>query len=498
MEKELSKMKYFLYARRSMEERNGEKVASIDSQIKEMKELAEKQNLNIVKIFSETKSAKEPYQRAQFTQMMQEIKEGKANCVLVWKMDRLLRNSLEEGLVKYFLQNSIIKNIKSSDRDWYPDDNVLMASVEFGMATQYSRDLSKHVKRGLRARLEAGVRPGLAPLGFKNSHYREKGKEEILVDEEKFPLVRKIFDLVLTGHYTPFEAMRTVNEWGLKTRGTSVYPQKHISKTSVYNLFRNTFYAGYFEYPVGSGKWYNGTHQAMITRDEYDRIQYILFKKKGCQKPKTHRFKYTGIIRCGECGAYITAEEKNKVQKNGNHHHYVYYRCTKRIESNCSQKTLSESELEKQIIKYLEKITIPKELHEWALEELKNSQLIVESERNKIISAKKTTLSNCQNKLDALLEMRLAGELTPEAYSEKKLSLEREKAEIKEYLDRPEQKEDEELKAKEEKLSFAEKALREFIKGDDKKKREIFQAIGTGHTLKNREVTIEVDEILTK
>ena len=372
-----------------------------------------------------------------------------------------------------------------------------MSAVEFGMATQYSRDLSKHVKRGLRARLDAGVRPGLAPIGYKNTHYREKGKENILVDEEKFYLVKKMFEMMLTGKYNVLDVLEMANnKWGLKTRGTASYSERKISKSSIYTILSNPFYTGRFEYPRNSGNWYEGKYQKMISQEEFDRVQCILKKTKWSMRPKTHKFKYTGIMKCGECGAFITAETKHKYQKNGNEHHYTYYRCTKRVNSNCSQKTITETELEKQIIKYLEKITIPKELHEWALEELKKSQVINESERNRIISAKKKSLSDCQNKLDSLLELRLANEITPEVYADKKGSLEKEKAEIKEYLDNIDKKENDEIKEKEEKLSFAERALREFKKGDDKKKREIFQAIGTEHTLKDRELRIEISRIL--
>src|SRR3989338_8461097 len=150
-----NQVRYFLYARRSVEKTDKEeKVASIESQIKEMTRLAQDQGLKIVGTFTETKSAKEPYARAKFTEMINQIQKGKANGILCWKMDRLARNSVDEGMIKYLLQKGTVLNIKSSDRDWYPDDNVLISAVEFGFATQYSLDLAKHIKRGLRARAE--------------------------------------------------------------------------------------------------------------------------------------------------------------------------------------------------------------------------------------------------------------------------------------------------------------------------------------------------------
>jgi hypothetical protein len=82
-----------------------------------------------------------------------------------------------------------------------------------------------------------------------------------------------------------------------------------------------------------------------------------LTEKTGLAGP-ANTFAFTRLIRCGECGASITAEEKEKHQKNGNVHFYTYYRCSKRIVPTCSQKPIRDSELELQIKDALDKITI--------------------------------------------------------------------------------------------------------------------------------------------
>ena len=461
-----------------------------------MLELAERQGLQIVGTFSEAKSAKEPYVREQFNEMIKQINAGKANGILVWKMDRLARNSVDEGTVKYLLQKGIIQNIKSTDRDWYPDDNVLLASVEFGVATQYSRDLAKHIKRGLRARLEAGVRPSIAPLGYRNSKYHEKGKEEILVDEERFHLVRKIFDTFITGRYTPFQMLDMASEWGLTVKATNAYPEKKISKTYMYTLLSNPFYYGDFEYPLGSGNWYHGSHQPMITKEEYDKVQWILSGKKGSMRPKTHKFKYTGIMRCGECGAFITAEAKVKHQKNGKIHHYTYYHCTKRVNADCQQKCVSETELERQIVGYLQKITVSKEFHEWAMNELKEIDRGSSAEKEKHLAIKRKAFTDCQNKLDALLQLRMDGEIDAEQYKEKKAQFEKEQFELRQYLENAEKAEKEWLEGAEQTLTFAERAVEEFKEGDFEKRRAILQSVGTNHKLLDRRLTIETHKPL--
>src|SRR3989338_8860719 len=74
------------------------------------------------------------------------------------------------------------------------------------------------------------------------------------------------------------------------------------------------------------------------------------------------------MIRCGECGSSITAEEKIKRQQNGNVHHYTYYHCTRSQNSNCSQKCVEEKEISRQIQAKIDRIAIHTEFTEWALD----------------------------------------------------------------------------------------------------------------------------------
>lgn len=489
-------IKYFLYARRSVEERNGEKVVSIESQTKEMRELAEQHGLKIVATFTETKSAKEPYVRAEFEKMMDQIQKGKANGILVWKMDRLARNPIDEGRIKYFLQNGTIQNIRASDRDWYPDDNVLLASVEFGVATQYSRDLAKHIKRGLRAKVESGHRPAIAPIGYKNSKYRDKGRETVLVDEEKFPLVRKLFDLALTGTYSILQLMKIANEeLGLRTRGTSRYPPKTLSKGTMYNLFINAFYCGEFEYPEGSGKRYTGKHTPMITKVEFDQLQIIL-KDRGRPRKRAHEFAFTNTMKCGECGAYITAEEKWKHLKNGGVNRHVYYRCTKRVDSNCSQMPIKETFLEEQIKEILKELCIPKQFHEWALAELEQLEGLEKISSKNVVKVTEQSLKVCNEKLSKLLEMRLSGELSIEEYASVKIKYEEERRALEKAIENNSQSVDSDIQKIKEKLTFAESIVKRFEKGDLKVKREILKNIGLNHVLKDRKLYVAIQKPL--
>ena len=168
-------MKYFIYARKSSEAEDRQ-VASIDSQLSELEKIASERGLNVVEVFSESKSAKAPG-RPIFNEMMARIANGEANGILCWKLDRLARNFVDGGLIIESIQSGVIEHIQTHGRGYYPTDNVLMMSVEFGVAKQFVKDLSENTKRGFKQKAESGWMPTIAPLGYVNEKYAEQGKK---------------------------------------------------------------------------------------------------------------------------------------------------------------------------------------------------------------------------------------------------------------------------------------------------------------------------------
>jgi len=481
--------RYFIYCRKSSETEDRQ-VLSIESQQSELKKLAERLNLEVVDILSESRSAKAPG-RPVFDEMIKRIEKKEADGIICWKLDRLARNPIDGGKIIWLLQQGVIKHIQTYERSYHPQDNVLLMSVEFGMANQFILDLSQNTKRGLRAKAERGWYPGPAPFGYLNSPYKRKGDKEIVKDPERFDLVRKMFDLMLTGNYSPPKILEIANKkWGLRMRNG-----KPMYRSTIYRIFTNPFYCGTFEYPRGSGNWYKGKHERMITEDEYDKVQ-VLLGRKGRPKPKTHIFAFTGMIRCGECGAMITCEEKIKRQKNGNVHRYIYYHCTKRKDPKCSQKCVEEKELEKQILDILERIEIPPEFHQWAVKQLKKESKIEVEDRNKILENQKRAYKNCVKKIDRLIEMRMNNEISQEEFLRKKKELLEEKVRLKELLNDTDDRINKWVKKAEAVLNFARNAKKEFEKGSLEKKRQILSALGSNLLLKDKKLIISIEKPL--
>lgn len=484
-------MNYFMYCRKSSESEDRQ-VASIQSQIDELNTLAEKNDLNIKKIFSESMSAKGPG-RPVFNEMIAKLHQGEADGIICWKLDRLARNPIDGGNISWLLQQGIVKEIRTYEKSYYPTDNVLMMSVEFGMANQFIRDLSLNTKRGLKAKVEQGWYPCSLPLGYVNNIYREPGEDEILPDKKRFLVMRKAFDLILERKYSVSEVLKILNnKWGLRTR-----KGKPVATSSFYRMLSNPFYTGRFEYPKGSNNWYEGKHKPMISEEEYNGVQAILNRKNNV-RPKTHKFAYTGLMTCGECGGSITAEEKIKTQKNGNVHRYIYYRCTKKKNPKCTQKTIREEVLEEQIKSILSSISIPKEFVEFAFEVLREDYNKDNQTRKQILKNQQVEYDDCLLKIDNLIDMRASGELSKEEFKRKKEYLEKEKKRINSLLNDSDKRFSDSYSNTEKAFNFAEQAIKIFDGLSLEDKKGILYNLGSDFILKDRLLLLQLYKPIKK
>jgi len=491
MEQKNNKIRYFLYARKSSESEDRQ-VQSIDDQINRLKQLAIDLNLHIKEIYTEAKSAKKPNNRPLFDEIIQRVENGEADGILCWQINRLSRNPIDSGKLQWLLQQGILKSIQTIDRQYLPDDNVLLFSVESGMANQYILDLRKNVKRGTESKLQKGWAPNMAPLGYLN----DKAEKTIVKDPERFLLIRKMWDLMLTGSYTPPKILDIAsNEWGFKTRTWKKkgYGGNPISRSGIYKIFTNIFYAGIIDY---YGTHYQGKHEPMITLEEYDRVQMLL-GRKGKPRPQKHEFAFTGLIRCAECGCLYTAETKQKLIKStGEIKKYTYYHCTrKKRDIKCSQKkAIRESNLELQIEKEIEKYTILPEFLHWALEGISKKNDTEIEDRTKVYEMQHKTLTQTQKELDELTKMRYRLLIDDDTFLKEKTELQAKIAQLQSKLRETETRAERWLELTERTFNFATYARKAFIAGGLELKKEVMMALGQNAIIKGEKLIIEPNE----
>lgn len=345
------KIKYCLYARKSTESEERQ-VLSLDSQTKEMLQLAEREGLNVVDMRRESHSAKDTGQREVFNELIKDIRLGKFNRLLTWAPDRLSRNAGDLGAIVDLMDQKLLLEIRTYGQVFTNSPNEKFLLMILGSQAKLENDnRGVNVKRGLRARAEMGLWPGLAPLGYLNQNRMDK-KCQIIVDEARAPIIKQMFEKVA---YEKMSGRKIYNwlryELNFYTRGN-----KPLSLSGVYRVLMNSIYYGMYEYPRNSGNWYQGKHKPIVTQEIFDKAQAQLTRDNIVRENK--EFAFTKLFTCGYCQSGISAEEKYKQLKNGTTAKYIYYGCSRARDRNCKNKYIREEELITELLKIIDKVNI--------------------------------------------------------------------------------------------------------------------------------------------
>ena len=488
--------KVFLYARRSSDESSDKQAQSIGDQINALKPIAKRYGYKIVEIIEESKSSKQPYIRPKFTQMLERIENGEADGILTWHINRLSRNPVDSGTLGWMLQKSVIKVIRTMEREYLPEDNVLLFSVEGAMANQYIRDLAVASRRGMKGKADRGWLPSRAPLGYSNNVV----SNEIEVDIERWDMMRKTWDLLLSGNYTVPQIQKVANdEWGFRTPKFKRSGGQPMALSTMYRIFTNEFYTGTF---IWAGDVYKGNHKPMITNDEYDKAQVIL-GREGKPRYQEHEASYTGIVKCGECGSMCTVSVKKKIVKTtGELKTYVYYNCTKRKRNEetrkavCRQNPVTLEKFEEQVDLELEKYTILPTFQKWAIDILDKRNDTEVQERTAIFESQQKAYNQNQRQIDNLTKMLMKELIDEDEFTTQRSELQKEQDKLKRNLDSTESRAKKWLELTEQTFHFARYARKAYLKGDIQKKREIFAALGQNYVLQDKIVSIQATKWL--
>lgn len=346
-------IRYCLYSRKSSED-DERQALSIESQVKEALELAARDGLNVVEVRRESHSAKSSGSRPEFNRLIGDIREKKFDGILTWAADRISRNAGDLGTVIDLMDQGLLREILTHGTKFTnsPSDKFMLMMM-CGQAKLENDNKGVNVKRGFRAKIEMGFRPNMSPLGYLHDKYAEKGTCKIFLDPVRGPIIKEVFHKVAYEGWTG----RSVKRWLDDEVKMTTRKGKLVGLSMIYRMMDNPFYTGRYEFPQGSGKWYDGKHEPLITQEVYDRVQEVM-KCAPKAMPGTHEFAFTRIFKCGVCGSGISADQKVKRLKDGSTKRYVYYGCMKRWMTGCKQPYIREEELLEQLYKIIDKVDI--------------------------------------------------------------------------------------------------------------------------------------------
>lgn len=334
-------LKYCLYARKSTEQ-DERQAMSIDSQIKEMMDLANREQLQVVTIKQESYSAKASAKRPIFNSLLEEIRNDQYDGILTWAPDRLSRNAGDLGSLVDLMDAGKLQKIRTFGQSFSntPNEKFLLM-ILCSQAKLENDNRGINVKRGIRAKCETGWRPCMPPLGYFTRGASGNGKD-VIIDEERAPYIKQMFEMSATG-----KSGRHIRQWlednGVRTRGDKLIPLSMI-----YRMLGSTFYYGEFEYPKGSGKWYQGNHEPLITKELFDKVQEQL-KVPIKAKWGSKEFPFKQFMKCYSCGSSLVGEIKIKKLKDGSENMHTYYHCSRQVDRTCKEPYATEELIAEQL-----------------------------------------------------------------------------------------------------------------------------------------------------
>jgi len=462
--------KYFIYARKSTDEPDRQ-ILSIEAQIDELQEFAQRENLNVVETFVESQTAKKPGRKI-FDQMLEKMELDEVKGILAWHPDRLARNSVDGGRIIYLIDTGKIEKLKFPTF-WFEDtpQGKFMLNIAFGQSKYYIDNLSENVKRGLRQKVRRGVFPGPAPTGYLN----DKSNHTIAPDPERFSLVKKLFEHYSTGNYS----LKDLRKIGLVSQNG-----KLLSVSNIQRLLNNPFYYGAF---VFKGELYQGIHKPTITKKLFEKCQKIMKDKSRPKKKSTREYPFRGLLKCGECGYSITSD--TKVKKSGRT--YTYYLCTKKgTGPKCSQPYIREENLAEQISKILQKVSLSSAWAKKMIRELDKEKESKEQAKLSFAQNLKMEIKECEDKLDKLLDAHLEGMIEKQEYLPKKQKILNQKIEISEKLKDFKQKGNRWLELCIKFIKSANQAKIIALHGNFFEKRNFLKKIGSNPLLRDKKIIL--------
>ena len=299
---------------------------SPDVQLDNCRSYASRKGLKIIKEFREARSGWKPNDRAEFSNMLDFIRERGTPNVIYAFADRLSRNTEDYVLLKSLgtaLHNAI-SGISFSPNN--PDDYDQTAGFEHDLveAKRFSARLSKRVVTAQLEKAKRGEYPGAPPLGYLPvpQLLNGKWKNKTILDPDRAHLIKKMFELYSTGEYSLRQITDRMKNLGLRSKSGRVLLLDEIRR-----YLRTHFYYGTFKW--GDKLYPNkATYEPLISKALFTQVQEVLDGKRVFTK-RGKDFKYKGLLTCDLCGCAMVGDDHSKILKStGEKQAFIYYRCT--------------------------------------------------------------------------------------------------------------------------------------------------------------------------
>ncbi|MCE4952814.1 cassette chromosome recombinase CcrB [Staphylococcus hominis] len=307
---------------------------SIDGQITQIEQFCRFNGYDLVDIYADRGISGKSMNRPALQRMLQDAKNGKLDCVIVYKINRLARNTSDLLTIVEELHRQNVEFFSLSERMEVKNStgklllNILASFSEFERNT-----ILENIYTGQHQRALEGYYQGNLPLGYNNI---PDNKKDLMINQHEANIVKYIFESYAKGHGYR-KIANALNHKGYVTKKGNPF-----SISAVTYILSNPFYIGkiqfakYKDWNDKRRKGLNdkpviaeGKHSPIIGKDLWDKVQAR--KKQVSKKPQVHgkgTNLLTGIIFCEKCGAAYAASNTTNTLKDGTKKRIRYYSCS--------------------------------------------------------------------------------------------------------------------------------------------------------------------------
>ena len=373
-----------LYARISVDSERKRESDTIGTQIRLLKDfVSQHDEIRIYDVYADNDISGTDFIRPEFSRMMNDIRAGKVNCVIVKDLSRLGRNMLESGdyIEQVFPQLKTRFIAVTDSFDTLTDSPDISVQIRNYANELYARDISRKICSVKQNQQASGKRTGAtAPYGYMTD---PNDKGHLIINPETAPVVLEIFRLYAGGNTMHFIA-KTLNEQRIPCPGKYLYMigQRKADKfknsiwymVTIKKILENPVYIGWVVsgktycqfYATGSkstksapmDNWITHTemHEPIIGKALFDQVQELLQQQKeqyglisttDCAGKRGSKFK--GILRCGECGRAMTLRRK------GSHSYYVCSIHESYGSTYCPKRGVKSDDVESMALSFIQK-----------------------------------------------------------------------------------------------------------------------------------------------
>lgn len=341
MSQQVSPKKVAIYARVSTTEQ-AEEGYSIDEQIRVLKEFCEKEGYGVYDEYVDRGiSGKNITGRPAIKRLLADAEQKKFDIVLVWKMNRLARKSLDlMNIVEQLNSKNIAFRSYTEKYETETPTGKLHFQMMAAIAEYERNNIAENVKMGMIARAKDGQWNGGQVMGYdvveKDSENKKRKQTGLQINEQEAKIIRLIFQMYTTGHGYKAIANK-INQDGYRTK-----KNKTFSLNAIKTIVTNPVYAGYIRYNVRRD-WnekrrnninpnpiiVKGEHPSIISEETW-KIAQKVYKECSCKPNRIHEgvFPLTGIMRCPQCGAgMVIGRRTTNRTKSGEKRVLEYYIC---------------------------------------------------------------------------------------------------------------------------------------------------------------------------